>query len=188
MNYIKEALRTEAADHDAQMKRLSTPEMTRLLHAAIGMQTESAELSDALKKHIYYGKPLDKVNLIEELGDQFWYLAIMCDALGTTFEEVQQININKLKARYPDKFTQEKAEVRDLEKERAVLEAKEPAVYKKKVKINDTDLIATNTHNFQEFIEKYGVGADEEYLTIQNKVKLADNSGTVVEYYVRKKL
>ena len=93
-----------------------------LLHAAIGMQTEAAEFSDMLKKHIFYGKPLDKVNLKEELGDQLWYIAMALRALDTTFEAVMERNIEKLKARYPDKFTEELAENRDLDKEREILE------------------------------------------------------------------
>ena len=77
---------------------------------------------DALKKHIYYGKDLDKVNLREEAGDLLWYISIMLDVLGTTYEECMQINIEKLAARYPNKFTEEDAIKRDLKKERKILE------------------------------------------------------------------
>jgi len=94
----------------------------RLLHAGIGLATESAEFLDALKKHVFYGKELDKVNLKEEIGDLMWYCAIALDELGATFDEVQNTNINKLKARYPEKFTKERAEVRDLKTERKILE------------------------------------------------------------------
>lgn len=93
-----------------------------LLHAAIGICTEGGEFLDALKKSMFYGKPLDKVNLREEIGDLMWYIAIACEALGTTIEEECQVNINKLRARYPDKFTSNDAINRDLEKERAILE------------------------------------------------------------------
>jgi NTP pyrophosphatase (non-canonical NTP hydrolase) len=107
MSYINAALRTEA------------PSDQRLLHAAMGMCTETGELMDALKKHMFYGKPLDGVNLSEELGDLFWYIAIACDALGTTFEEVWEMNIAKLRKRYPGKFTEHE---RDLLAERKELE------------------------------------------------------------------
>ena len=50
-----------------------------------------------------------------------WYQAIACDVLGTTFEIEQERNIAKLSARYPDKFTEDKAINRDLETERKVL-------------------------------------------------------------------
>ena len=94
----------------------------RLLHAGIGIATESGEFLDALKKHVFYGKDLDRVNLKEELGDLLWYIAIAMDELGTDFNTEQLRNIAKLSARYPEKFTREAAEFRDLLKERQILE------------------------------------------------------------------
>lgn len=94
----------------------------RLLHAGLGMLTEAAEFLEALHKAALEGEPVDKVNLGEELGDQFWYQAIAADELGTTFEKEQRTNIEKLQLRYPEKFTQEKANNRDLDAERALLE------------------------------------------------------------------
>jgi NTP pyrophosphatase (non-canonical NTP hydrolase) len=93
-----------------------------LLHAAMGLVTESGEFMDMLKKHLFYGKPLDEVNLLEEIGDASWYLAIALNALGSSFEEVMARNIEKLQARYPDKFTEQAALVRNLDKEREILE------------------------------------------------------------------
>jgi NTP pyrophosphatase (non-canonical NTP hydrolase) len=120
--YIKEALRTESSA--VPLNDDYYPEITtdRLLHAAMGLSTESGELLDALKKHLFYRKPLDTTNLKEEMGDLFWYLAILADALGTTFEAEMERNIAKLKARYPRKFTSENAINRDLATERKVLE------------------------------------------------------------------
>lgn len=94
----------------------------RLLHAAIGMCTETGELQDQLKKHIFYGKPLDTTNLVEEMGDLMWYVGIMCDTLKVSLEDVMIKNIAKLKARYPEKFTEDKALNRNLFDEREVLE------------------------------------------------------------------
>lgn len=94
----------------------------RLLHAAMGMQTEVAEFTDALKKSLFYGKPLDVVNLKEEIGDALWYIEVALDVLESTTEEEQVRVINKLKARYPEKFTTEAALNRDLVKERQILE------------------------------------------------------------------
>lgn len=98
----------------------------RLLHAGIGIVTEAGEFIDAIKKHIFYGKDLDKVNLKEELGDLLWYMSIAIDALDTTFEAEQERVINKLKLRYPEKFTSYDAENRDLDAERAELEKEIP--------------------------------------------------------------
>jgi NTP pyrophosphatase (non-canonical NTP hydrolase) len=133
--YLKESARTASGDYGAIAARAAggmlamgsvvDSKQIDLLHAAIGMQTEAAEFSDMLKKHLFYGKPLDKVNLAEELGDQLWYVAMALRALDTDFETVMERNIAKLKARYPDKFTEDLAENRNLLKERAILEGKE---------------------------------------------------------------
>lgn len=89
----------------------------RIMHAAIGIGTESGEFLDAVKKAMFYGRELDKKNLKEELGDLLWYIGIAADELGTTFEALMDENIAKLKARYPDKFTQEAEQGRDYAKE-----------------------------------------------------------------------
>lgn len=115
-DYIEEAKRTESTVFNIQRGD------DRLLHAGIGIATESGEFLDALKKHVFYGKDLDRVNLKEELGDLLWYIAIAMDELGTDFNTEQLRNIAKLSARYPEKFTREAAEFRDLLKERQILE------------------------------------------------------------------
>lgn len=120
--YMSDAIRTESRDFDAMNTRLLDDGVKRLLHAGIGISTEAGEFLDALKKHIFYGKELDRVNLAEELGDLFWYMAIVGDELGIKFEDVMDRNITKLKARYGEKFSEEKAENRDLDSERKILE------------------------------------------------------------------
>lgn len=124
-DFIKNCIRTESTKfcnlEDGEGKDYNKE---RLIHAAMGMQTETAEFTDALKKAIFYGKTLDVPNLKEELGDLLWYVSIAMDELGTSYEqEMARVN-KKLKARYPEKFTEEKAENRDLKKEREILEAK----------------------------------------------------------------
>jgi NTP pyrophosphatase (non-canonical NTP hydrolase) len=94
-----------------------------LIHAIIGVATEAGELLEALQAAIL-GKPFDEVNITEEQGDSFWYHAILANCSNTTFEEIQQINIAKLRARYPDKFNAHDANNRDLEAERTILETK----------------------------------------------------------------
>ena len=121
VDYIQRALVTEAKDYEAVVKRY-TPQIARIDHAVRGIATETGELLDMLKKHINYGKDFDRVNAIEEVGDVFWYLAIICDELGISFEEAQRINIRKLKKRYGEKYSNEKAINRDVSAERALLE------------------------------------------------------------------
>lgn len=120
--YLQESARTVASDYPSIEMRMKGDKMVDLLHAGIGLATESGEFLDALKKTIYYGKVLDEVNLAEELGDLLWYIALALRALDTDFDEQMQINIDKLKARFPDKFTEYRAENRNLEAERKILE------------------------------------------------------------------
>lgn len=120
--YISNAIKTESRDFDAIGKRLQSVENQRLLHGGIGLATEAGEFLDALKKHIFYGKEVDKVNLREEMGDIFWYCAIIADELEVDFADVMERNITKLKARYGEKFTEDAANTRDLKTERQILE------------------------------------------------------------------
>lgn len=122
--YVENAVKTESRDHTEIASRLEFSDTQRLLHGSIGLATEAGEMLDAVKKHVFYGAPLDDVNLAEEVGDLFWYCAIICDSLGVSFEEIQEKNIAKLKARYGEKFNEEGALHRDLDKEREVLEGK----------------------------------------------------------------
>lgn len=92
-----------------------------LLHFSMGVSTEANEILDVMKKNIFYGKEVDIVNVKEKIGDIFWYIAIACRELNLDLESILDLNINKLKTRYPDKFTQEKALNRNLEAERLVL-------------------------------------------------------------------
>ena len=72
-NYVENVLRTESPGNSETVARLTEPQTIRLLHAAMGMVTEAAELLDMLKKHIFYGKILDLINAKEEIGDSQWY-------------------------------------------------------------------------------------------------------------------
>lgn len=121
--YVDGCIRTESpCDDGVEFRAVGA---VRLIHGAMGMATESAEIVDQLKKHVFYGKALDKVNLVEELGDLLFYVAITCDALGVSFEEVMQKNSAKLRARYGEKFSSDAAINRDLVKERSILEGNE---------------------------------------------------------------
>lgn len=93
-----------------------------LLHAAMGIGTEAGELLDAFKRNIFYGKDLDVVNIKEEVGDIMWYVAILLRELDLDFHEILDLNIKKLRARFPDKFTEKDALNRDLDQERDILE------------------------------------------------------------------
>jgi NTP pyrophosphatase (non-canonical NTP hydrolase) len=90
--------------------RLATNlDLLRLVHAGIGMSGETGEILDTLKKSLMYGKALDLQNLKEECGDVLWYMAVMLDQLGSSFEEVMQMNVDKLAKRYPNGFSEKDA-------------------------------------------------------------------------------
>lgn len=93
----------------------------RVFHAIIGIATEATELVEALQSQLM-GNELDIVNVLEENGDIAWYQAIMMDELDGDWVKTLNAVIAKLKLRYPEKFTNDKAINRDLIKEREGLE------------------------------------------------------------------
>lgn len=115
--FVEDCCRTESIVKDDACSGLM-----RLIHASFGMNTEQAEFQDALKKSIFYNKPLDLINLKEELGDMLWYTAIACNELKIDLEDVMATVIRKLKKRYPEKYTDDLANTRDLFEERKALE------------------------------------------------------------------
>lgn len=94
----------------------------RLIHGIFGKFNESGELVEALFAAIFKGKAFDRVNALEELGDDAWFTAILVNALDGQFGKILATNIAKLKARYPEKFTNQNANERDLNTERKILE------------------------------------------------------------------
>ena len=79
-------------------------DVPRLLTAALGLTAESGEFTEIVKKIILQGKPYNNENVYHmkrELGDICWYIAQACMALDTTFDEIIEMNVRKLEARYP---------------------------------------------------------------------------------------
>ena len=99
-DYQKSALRTESKVYNSYAS-------SRIVQGLMGLNGESGEAIDILKKHLFQGHPLDRAHLAKELGDVAWYLAVTADAIGYDLETIFQMNIDKLKERYPDKFDPE---------------------------------------------------------------------------------
>ena len=94
------ALLSRATDLDIQ----HDADIPRLLTAALGLTAEAGEFTEVVKKILLQGKPYNEENVFHmkrELGDICWYLAQACMALDTTFDEVIEMNVDKLQARYP---------------------------------------------------------------------------------------
>lgn len=85
----------------ALAKPMPTP-IENLLHMVVGISGEAGELTDAIKKNWAYNKPLDFENLIEELGDLFFYFQGMLNFLGLDLEFIKRMNQDKLSKRFPN--------------------------------------------------------------------------------------
>ena len=97
-----------------------SPEKADLLHMAVGVSGEAGELLDAVKKATIYNKPLDRENMIEELGDLEFHMSRIRQIIGVTRDEVLEHNYKKLSKRYSsgeysNKQAQERADKEDKE-------------------------------------------------------------------------
>lgn len=84
-------------------------DISTVLNASLGLSGEVGELNDMVKKFIYHGTPMDEVHFKKELGDIMWYIALMCNACGYDLNDIMEMNIEKLKKRYPEGFDIHKA-------------------------------------------------------------------------------
>jgi NTP pyrophosphatase (non-canonical NTP hydrolase) len=110
LDFVHDVTSTESLDYAALLTRMNKLELEddcnlpQLLTAALGLTAESGEFSEVVKKIILQGKPYNEDNVFHmkrELGDICWYIAQACMALDTTFDEIIEMNVEKLKARYP---------------------------------------------------------------------------------------
>ncbi len=89
--------------------------VSNLNHAALGLTTEVGEFVSEVKRIVRYNKPCDPKmhdHMVEELGDILWYIALAAEALGVRMEEMAERNLDKLRARFPEKYSDEAAEAR----------------------------------------------------------------------------
>lgn len=81
----------------------------RLSHAGIGLSEEVGECLTLLKRHLFYGQPLDVDALRLELGDVAYYLSVLAREAGLTMSDVLSRNVEKLDKRYAKDWTAEEA-------------------------------------------------------------------------------
>ena len=96
-----------AALRTAQTDKLTAREL--LLNSALGLCGESGEVADLLKKYHFQGHNLDLDHVAKELGDIAWYLAVGAYSIGYDLETILQMNVDKLKARYPNGFSTDRS-------------------------------------------------------------------------------
>ena len=110
LDFVEGVTSNESRDYAALLTRMNNLELEQdcnippLLTAALGLTAEAGEFTEVVKKIILQGKPYNEDNVFHmkrELGDICWYLAQACMALDTTIDEVIEMNVDKLKARYP---------------------------------------------------------------------------------------
>ena len=86
-----------------------------LINGVMGLCGEAGEAIDIVKKHLAQGHELDKAHLAKELGDIAWYLAETATVIGYSLEDILQMNLDKLKKRYPEGFEVKKSLNREKE-------------------------------------------------------------------------
>ena len=109
IEFVDGVTSAESTDFATLLKRLTELEMNdanvpKLLTASLGMSAEAGEFTEVVKKMVFQGKPYSEDNVFHlkrELGDILWYVAQACMALDTDFDELMEMNVDKLKARYP---------------------------------------------------------------------------------------
>ena len=81
----------------------------KIENGLLGLFGEGGECADIFKKCMFQGHEFDRDHMLKEAGDILWYIAELVSGLGTTLELVARMNINKLKARYPEGFDPDKS-------------------------------------------------------------------------------
>ena len=72
-------------------------------HALKGMVGEIGEINSIYQK-VYQGHEFDEEHVKKELGDLMWFIAEYCTAWGWNLDDICQMNIDKLRARFPNGF------------------------------------------------------------------------------------
>ena len=98
--YQKEALRTASG---------MNKEIPMIVNGVLGLCGESGECADMVKKHLFQGHELDTEHMAKDLGDVAWYIAVSAHAIGYDLETILQMNVDKLRKRYPDGFETDKS-------------------------------------------------------------------------------
>ena len=109
LEFVNAVTSLQSKEHEAFVYRVQELEgqgfpSERLLTASVGMCAEAGEFTEVVKKIVFQGKEPTEENLFHlkrELGDVMWYVAQACMGLGVSLDEIVEMNIDKLKARYP---------------------------------------------------------------------------------------
>lgn len=103
----------DANTYQMAAMRTANEQCLNLANAGLGLTGEAGEAADLIKKHLFHGHELDKEALVKELGDVLWYVALAADLIGVKLADIMLLNVAKLRARYPEGFSEERSRNRD---------------------------------------------------------------------------
>jgi len=75
------------------------PEKHAIIYPALGIAGEGGEIAEKVKKWLRGDRELERLSVLKEAGDVLWYLASMADDLGFTFQDMVDVNMEKLTSR-----------------------------------------------------------------------------------------
>lgn len=102
----------KANEYQQLAQRTSNKKLTpaeHIMNGALGLCGEAGEVADSVKKTFMQGHAIDRAHIAEELGDVCWYIAETASAIGYDLETILQMNIDKLRRRYPEGFSEERS-------------------------------------------------------------------------------
>lgn len=113
--YQKQAMRTNDGKSTERLEKvcgIPSYDFGGVVNASLGLSGEVGELNDMIKKFIFHRHRLEMEKVKKEIGDIMWYIAMMCESFDFDMCEIAQMNIDKLKARYPGDFSEERSQHR----------------------------------------------------------------------------
>lgn len=106
--YQELAMRTNDGEANYRLRKLQVEnieyDIGSIFNACLGLSGEVGEFNDMIKKWVFHEKEMDIEHLKKECGDILWYVAMLCHCFGWNLEKIMRMNIDKLKARYPEGF------------------------------------------------------------------------------------
>jgi hypothetical protein len=110
IEFVRQTTSPASSEYSKLSERLTEldaqgADVSRLLTFALGASAEIGEAVEIIKKCMLQGKPFNedaKFKILRECSDCFWYFAQFCIAMDVSFEDIMQINYDKLSARYPE--------------------------------------------------------------------------------------
>ena len=94
----------ERYENQARKGLFIRPETDAVAHCALGLAGEAGEIADAVKKSQYAPpRPLDRNQMLYELGDVLWYLTNLGDQFNFGLRQIIVANVHKLEHRHAGK-------------------------------------------------------------------------------------